>query len=199
MKSTHTPSWRWSSTSETQRRLLDAATEVFTAEGYLNASVSDIVAKADSSTGSLYHHFGGKAELFIALWESHNTAHLHQVRESVAAARLAGVTDPLDLFCAGARGYWAGSWERREIALMFLDADGPPGFEKLRRQTHTEWIRLNSNLLGPSSDSARRMSVGVLTGIITEAAREVITCKTKQQVSKIADIACDMIRRVSLD
>jgi AcrR family transcriptional regulator len=28
-----------------------------------------------SSVGSLYHHFGGKSELFIALWQEHQVAH----------------------------------------------------------------------------------------------------------------------------
>ena len=62
-------SWQWARTAETQRALLDAAREVFTEQGFADASIADVVERAGSSVGSLYHHFGGKSELFIALWQ----------------------------------------------------------------------------------------------------------------------------------
>jgi AcrR family transcriptional regulator len=190
--------WQWSKTGETQRKLLDAALEVFADSGFLNANIADIVERAGSSTGSLYHHFGGKSELFSALWDRHNTAHLEQVRSSVLSERRAGTTDPLELFCIGARAFLAGSWQRREVALVFVDTDGPPGFEKLRRERRIEWIRQNSALLGPGDDSEHRIALGVLTDIIVESSREVVlNCKTKKQANAVADIMCDMIRKIA--
>ncbi|MET0199452.1 MAG: TetR/AcrR family transcriptional regulator [Rhodococcus fascians] len=190
--------WQWSKTGETQRKLLDAALDVFAEAGFLNANISDIVERAGSSTGSLYHHFGGKAELFSALWDRHNSAHLEQVRSSVLAERRSGTADPLELFCIGARAFLAGSWQRRDVALVFLDTDGPPGFEKLRRDRRIEWIRQNSALLGPGDDSEHRIALGVLTDIIVESSREVVlNCKTKKQANAVADIMCDMIRRIA--
>jgi len=62
--------WQWSRTAETQRALLDAAREVFTEQGFTSASINDIVERAGSSVGSLYHHFGGKSELFLACGRS---------------------------------------------------------------------------------------------------------------------------------
>lgn len=59
-------SWQWTRTAATQRNLLDAAASVFVEHGFTDASISDIVARAGSSVGSLYHHFGGKTELFLA-------------------------------------------------------------------------------------------------------------------------------------
>src|SRR5437773_414989 len=67
--------WQWSRTAQTQRALLDAARQVFTERGFAEASIADIVQRAGSSVGSLYHHFGGKSELFIALWQEHQLAH----------------------------------------------------------------------------------------------------------------------------
>ncbi len=83
--------WRWSRTAETRRGMLAAAREVFTERGFADASVADVVERAGSSVGSLYHHFGGKAELFLALWED------HQAADTVAAAatRLIRRLDPL--------------------------------------------------------------------------------------------------------
>ncbi len=66
--------WQWSRTAQTQRALLDAARQVFTERGFAEASIADIVQRAGSSVGSLYHHFGGKSELFIALWQEHQLA-----------------------------------------------------------------------------------------------------------------------------
>lgn len=60
---------RWAKTEETRRQLLDASREVFSEKGYAVASVSDVVARADSSVGSVYHHFGGKEQLYLALWD----------------------------------------------------------------------------------------------------------------------------------
>ncbi|MDT5186876.1 MAG: hypothetical protein QOI29_5034, partial [Mycobacterium sp.] len=60
---------RWAKTDATQQRILDAATEVFAARGFTAATMADIVAHSGASIGSIYHHFGGKKELFLAIFE----------------------------------------------------------------------------------------------------------------------------------
>jgi AcrR family transcriptional regulator len=87
-----TGAWQWSRTAQTQRALLDAARQVFTERGFAEASIADIVQRAGSSVGSLYHHFGGKSELFIALWQEHQLAHEEAAGRAVAEARKQGVT-----------------------------------------------------------------------------------------------------------
>src|SRR5580704_14218879 len=67
--------------------------------------------------------------------------------KAVADARKAGVTDPGELFAAGARAFLQGSWERRDLALLFLSGDGPPGFEVMQRQRSHEWVGQNDALL----------------------------------------------------
>ena len=93
--------WQWGRTAQTQRALLDAAREVFTRQGFADASIADVVERAGSSVGSLYHHFGGKSELFLALWQEHQLAYEEAASTAVAAARQAGVDDPAKLFAAG--------------------------------------------------------------------------------------------------
>jgi AcrR family transcriptional regulator len=61
--------------AQTRKGMLQAAREVFGEHGFAEASVADVVARAGSSVGSLYHHFGGKAELFLPLHEDHQAAH----------------------------------------------------------------------------------------------------------------------------
>ena len=80
--------WQWSRTAQTQRALLDAARQVFTERGFAEASIADIVQRAASSVGSLYHHFGGKSELFIALWQEHQLAHEEAASQAVAIQKI---------------------------------------------------------------------------------------------------------------
>ena len=55
----------------TRGGLLEAAREVFSGSGFAEAAIADVVARAGASVGSLYHHFGGKAELYLALFEDY--------------------------------------------------------------------------------------------------------------------------------
>ncbi len=139
--------WQWARTAETRRALLAAAREVFVEQGFVNASIADVVQRADSSVGSLYHHFGGKSELFVALWQEHQQAHEEAASRAVAQARRAGVTDPFELFSAGARAFLEGSWQRRDLAMLFVAGDSPPGFEVMKRRRSHEWVGQNDALL----------------------------------------------------
>lgn len=54
----------------TKQNLLTAALEVFSRKGYAATRVEDIAQQADVTTGAIYHHFGGKSALYIALIEA---------------------------------------------------------------------------------------------------------------------------------
>src|SRR5260370_12234861 len=90
--------WDWERTAPTQRALLDAAREVFTSRGFSDASIADVVERAGSSVGSLYHHFGGKSELFLALWQQHQLALAEVATPAVAEPRKPRRTRPDELF-----------------------------------------------------------------------------------------------------
>lgn len=190
--------WKWSRTGETRRVLLDAARDVFSERGFADASVAEVVERAGSSVGSLYHHFGGKSELFLALWEDYQSSQELRAAEAVAAARRAGETRPLELFVAGARGWLRGAWEGRAVGSLFVDRDGPPGFELMRRTRGHEWLRQNSWLLRAPDDAVGRMSVSVLTTLIGEAGREVMASRSRREAERIADAAIEMIERLGV-
>ena len=188
--------WRWGRTAHTQRALLDAAREVFTSRGFSEASIAEVVERAGSSVGSLYYHFGGKSELVLALWQEHQLAHEQAASEAVAAARKAGVTDPGELFTAGARAFLQGSWQRRDLALLFLSGDGPPGFEVMQRQRSHEWVSQNDALLHLPDTALDRLYASVLTSLIGEGAREVATSASRRQADKIIDAVLEYARRL---
>jgi TetR/AcrR family acrAB operon transcriptional repressor len=53
----------------TKQNLLKAALEVFSRKGYAATRVEDIAKQANVTTGAIYHHFGGKGDLYVALIE----------------------------------------------------------------------------------------------------------------------------------
>ncbi|NRQ36984.1 TetR/AcrR family transcriptional regulator [Nonomuraea sp. NN258] len=189
-------SWEWSRTAQTRKSMLRAAREVFSEHGFADSNVSEVVARAGSSVGSLYHHFGGKTELFLALYEDHQAAHEQAASSSVASARKSGVDDPVELLIAGARAYLAGAWERRDLVRLFMDGDGPPGFELIRRTRGREWVRQNAVLLGAGADPLDRFTVAALTSVIGEAAREVATSDTEDEATEVVEAAMKLIRRL---
>jgi len=189
-------SWEWSRTAQTRKSMLQAAREVFGEHGFAEANVSDVVARAGSSVGSLYHHFGGKTELFLALYEDHQAAHEQASAGSVARAKQSGIADPVELLIAGAQAYLDGAWQRRDLVRLFMDGDGPPGFELIRRTRGREWVRQNAVLLGAGGDPLDRFTVAVLTSIIGEAAREVATSDTEEEAREVAEAAMTIIRRL---
>jgi len=188
--------WQWQRTAQTQRALLDAAREIFTEQGFIEASIADVVERAGSSVGSLYHHFGGKSELFLALYQEHQFAHEEAAREAVAAAKRTGETDATELFCAGARAFLDGTWQRRDLAMLFFAGDGPPGFEVIKRRRGREWIGQNDALLRLPDTSLDRLYAAILTSLIGEGAREVSMAKTRRQATRIIDAVIEYARRL---
>jgi AcrR family transcriptional regulator len=188
--------WQWGRTKQTQRALLDAAREVFAEQGFSGASIADVVERAGSSVGSLYHHFGGKSELFLALWQEHQDAHERAASQAVAHARRSGQADPTELFCIGARAFLEGSWTRRDLAMLFVSGDGPPGFEVMKRRREHEWISQNDALLRLADTSPDRLYATILTSVIGDGGREVAACKTRRQANVIIDAVIAYARRV---
>jgi AcrR family transcriptional regulator len=56
---------------ETRERLLATAAEVFARLGYERASIAQISSEAGLSSGAIYAHYAGKAELFVATLRAH--------------------------------------------------------------------------------------------------------------------------------
>jgi len=192
-------SWQWAKTAETQRALLDAARAVFTEQGFAEASIADVVERAGSSVGSLYHHFGGKSELFIALWQDYQQAQEEAASQAVARARQAGVTDPFELFSAGARAFLEGCWQRRDLTVLFYAGGGPPGFEVMKRQRGREWLRQNDALLRLSDTSFDRLYAIILTSLIGEGGQEVASAKARRQANTVIDAVIEYARRLMAD
>jgi AcrR family transcriptional regulator len=194
-----TGGWQWTRTAETQRALLDAARAVFTDEGFASASITDIVERAGSSVGSLYHHFGGKSELFLVLWQEYSGAQEEAAGKAIAQAQRAGVTDPLALFSAGAKAYLDGCWQRRDLAVLFSTGDSPPGFGTLMRADGYQWISRLDSLGGLAGKSSDRLYVTILTSLVREGALEVAAARNRRQATRTISAVLEYVRRLMAD
>ena len=191
--------WTWSRTAQTRRVLLQAACEVFVEKGFAEAGVAAVVERAGSSVGSLYHHFGGKSELFLALWQEYSDAQEEVSRKAIAQAQRAGVTDPLALFSAGAKAYLEGCWQRRELAELFRTGDAPPSFSSLTRAGGCQWIGQIDSLHALTGKSSDRLYVTILTSLMREGAHEVATAKNRRQATKVISAVLEYVRRLMAD
>jgi AcrR family transcriptional regulator len=178
--------------------LLAAAGDVFAESGFADANIADVVARAGASVGSLYHHFGGKADLYLALFEDYQARQEERAAAAVRAARSDGrLHQPVELFVAGAAAYLAGCWEERELSRLFLAGGGPPGFELIARRRYREWIHVNAALLRADQQPLGETLVLVLTTIVAEAGREVSVQDSYDDAMRIADEVLELIGRIS--
>ena len=83
---------------EKQRRIVNAAMEVFAKNEYKRASTDDIAARAGISKGLLFHYFGSKKELYFYLYR-----YVEQmVAEQVTDEKFAEITDFFEMMAHGA-------------------------------------------------------------------------------------------------
>jgi AcrR family transcriptional regulator len=182
----------------TRTGLLAAAREVFTSVGYAQAGVTDIVTRAGASVGSLYHHFSGKADLFVTLYEELHRDQVERTRLAVKRARDAGVTDPRQLFLTGARGYLDGCVAQRELSALFVRGDGPPGFDLVRRERLVDWSGRNAEFFARSGEPLDEAVAIVMTGALMLAVAEISLGADEERARQLADGVIQVLSRIEI-
>ena len=186
---------------DTRSALLQAARQIFADVGYSEANVAEVVSRAGSSVGSMYHHFGGKADLFMALHDGHQARQEARADAAVREALSAGERNPVRVFAAGARAFMLGAWEERDLARLFLSGDGPPGFDGTMRAGFDSWIRRSGMVLADmgcaDTSSENRAYPLVLTTVIAAGARGVTQQQDEQAAMAFADDFLDLLHRFS--
>jgi AcrR family transcriptional regulator len=72
--------------SARRKQLLEAAQEVFVAQGYHAAAMDDIAERAGVSKPVLYQHFPGKLDLYLALLDTHCDAIIDRMRTAMSSS-----------------------------------------------------------------------------------------------------------------
>ncbi|WP_018655798.1 TetR/AcrR family transcriptional regulator [Actinomadura flavalba] len=190
---------QWARADATRQALLTAAQQVFADRGYAGAGIAEIVERSGVSVGSLYHHYGGKAGLYLALFEELSAEQEGSAARAVAASRAAGDALPITQFIAGARAYLEVCWERREAARLFHGGEGPAGFSLMRRKRSQHWVGQNTKLLRGGDDGGRATQVLslVLTTVIGEAGREIALADDGAEAREILDEVLRILVRLT--
>ncbi|WP_106397812.1 TetR/AcrR family transcriptional regulator [Actinocorallia populi] len=185
---------QWARADATRQALLTAAREVFAERGYEAAGIAEIVERSGISVGSLYHHYGGKAGLYLALWEDHTAEQERRATRAVKRARADGVKDPIALFILGARAFLEVCWEQRHTSRLFAGGEGPAGFGLMRRRRVRLWIQQNTKLLGEQESG---MLALILTTVMGEAGREVAVAESDAEAAALVDEVAAILARLA--
>ncbi|MCV7379878.1 TetR/AcrR family transcriptional regulator [Mycobacterium alsense] len=189
---------RWAKTSATQQRILDAATEVFATRGFAAATMADMVATSGASIGSIYHHFGGKYELFLAMFEQMANAvdrRIEEVMRQAGQSSPEGI-DPRRTFELHVRAYLEAMWENRRLARVLTAGDTPPGFEVARRGRMQAAFRHWMAVLELDKSARGQLLRRVLVATMAESSLMVAACENSDDVPAITDATLEWIDRL---
>ena len=106
--------------AETRRAILDAALELFVADGYAQSSIRNIAAKVEYSPGAIYSYFPSKDAIFFALAEE--GFRLLGAGELASPSSANPLDDVRDTFW---RFYEFSKQQPQYFALVFLDRHVP--------------------------------------------------------------------------
>lgn len=128
--------------TETKKKVLDSAYQLFTEKGYSQTSMRDISAMSGVSQGGIYNHYQSKEDIFIELlFENVPLKKFSDIFKNEAKEN----NDPLELFTNTARKM-VKSIDEKNISLLIIEHH-----EFKTRHLHGLMNSLASNLKGIES------------------------------------------------
>jgi AcrR family transcriptional regulator len=137
---------------DTRRALLDAARQVFAADGFQATRTEEIVQRAGLTRGALYHHFRDKEDLFRAVYEEVSV----EVGQLLRRRSDDGRSDAWSLFRANSEVYLDAASTNsayRQIVLI----DGPAVFG---------WDHLSERSDGPTTKIMEYVADAIAEGTL---------------------------------
>lgn len=182
----------------TRRAVLDTASAVFTEKGYEATSIAELVERSGISVGSIYHHFGGKAEVFGELYNEFYLRQRGRTEKGSQRARDSGATDPLEIYLAGAREYLEGCWRDRELTRLFQAGEGPPGLWQARQARVIEWVRTNIVVLESASRPHGDSLAHAVTSLVAACALELTAIESHEDAVELIEYYLELITRIAM-
>jgi len=177
---------------ETRHAILRAGRRLFARRGYGATSVADIVGAARLTTGALYHHFGGKLELFRAIAENVEQEIMNNVLASAAAS---GASAPYQLLLAGIDGMIEAVSAPDVQRIAFVEAPSVLGASAWREIENRYAYGLMHKSLedlivaGVVRDIPAAILAPILLGALSEAASVIARSKDKTEAAGAARAA----------
>jgi AcrR family transcriptional regulator len=156
--------------------------------------MADIVRRSGASIGSIYHHFGGKKELFLAIYDG-LTDEIDRRIEADAAQ--AGPRDKQAEFEANVRSYLEAIWTNRRAAMVLSAGDAPAGFDAVRRAGMFRGFGRWMSVLQLDDSPRGQLLSRILIAAMAEASAMVIACDEAAGVAPITDAAIEWVGRLT--
>jgi AcrR family transcriptional regulator len=157
----------------TRDALIEAARLLFAERGYAGVGTEEIVRAAGVTRGALYHHFGGKRDLFEAVYERIEV----ELAQRIATGALErGATEPLEAMRAGAEMFLRACTEPDVQRIVLLDGPSVLGWDRWREIAAEHGLGLIEATLQAAIDAGAiaeqpvRPLAHVLMGALDEAA-----------------------------
>jgi AcrR family transcriptional regulator len=183
----------------TRAALIGAARPLFAERGYAEVGTEEIVRAAGLTRGALYHQFGGKRELFEAVY----TQVEHELAEQIAAEALRA-DDPLGAMQIGIAMLLDACLRPEVQRIALIDAPAVLGWERFREIGAGAGLGLIENTLEAAMQAgviARQPSkplAHVVMGALDEAAmlvgRSEDPPKTRTEVAAVLQALLDGLR-----
>jgi TetR/AcrR family transcriptional repressor of nem operon len=139
---------------DTRLRILVAAMDLFQSKGYGSTSISDILSRSQTNSGSLYHFFPGKQDVLIGVLELYRDG----IRQMLLEPAWQGVDDPLERIFALLDRYRSALLESEciygcPIGSLALELHEPdPPVRDLLAQNFTGWTKAIGGCLEACGD-----------------------------------------------
>jgi AcrR family transcriptional regulator len=111
----------------TAQKLVVVARQLFSERGYANVSTEEIVRTAEVTRGALYHHFSGKSDLFLAVFEAVQREITARIEQAATAT-----PKPWPGFLAGCHAFLETCLDPHIQQIVFIDAPAVLGWDLWR-------------------------------------------------------------------
>ena len=153
----------------TRRALLDAARDLFAAEGYVDVSIDEICQRAGVTKGALYHHFRDKRDLFRAVFEEVEGEWADELGALVAEER-----DPLERIEIVGDAFLDACLDPARQRILLLDGPALVAWKEMRRIDAGRGFGLIATPLSDAMEAGQleRQPVGPLAHLMLGAMYE---------------------------
>ncbi|MEV0685247.1 TetR/AcrR family transcriptional regulator [Nocardia sp. NPDC050378] len=187
---------QWATSERTRNQILDTARDLFSEVGYADTSINDIVVRSGVSVGSIYHHIGGKPDLFEQVARRILADLSAASHRAVEEAREAGESDAVELYLVGASAYLAAGWKNRKVNRLLLGDDRPRGFAATEQELNAIMMaRMNVIVLG--NPPAPEFSAIAIQALLRAAAGQLVHVEDQSTAEGIIDYYIGLLRTLA--
>jgi AcrR family transcriptional regulator len=119
-----------------RERILDAASQLFYAQGVSATGIDEIIAKAGVAKATLYYHFKGKSEIVSAYLHLRDETWVQMFEDSLTAVRASNLPAVAD-----ALARWFRQKDFNGCAFINIMAEKPESEWRIIAQTHKSELR----------------------------------------------------------